>query len=129
VEGRLQFETRRNTRLTVGTLTVLPTGVLQIGSEQDPVAPAMTAELVIADQPLDTDHDPEELGVGLIGLGTVTMHGAVKSPTFVRLATEPVTGATSLQLSGPVSGWRAGDKVVIPDTRQLLSGESRASLP
>jgi hypothetical protein len=125
VEGRLQFETRRNTRLTVGTLTVLPTGVLQIGSEQDPVAPAITAELVIADQPLDTDHDPEELGVGLIGLGTVTMHGAVKSPTFVRLATEPVTGATSLQLSGPVSGWRAGDKVVIPDTRQLLSGESR----
>jgi hypothetical protein len=125
VEGRLHFDTGRNTRLTVGTLTVLPGGTLQMGTEEDPVPPANTAELVIADQPIDTVHDPEQLGVGLIGLGTVTLHGAVKSPTFVRLAAEPITGSDKLEFAEPVKGWRVGDKVVIPDTRQLLTSESR----
>ena len=126
VEGTLRFDTTRNTRLTVGTLTVLPNGTLEIGTQAAPVPAALTAELVIADQPLDRQRDPEQLGIGLIGLGKVTLHGAVKSPTFVRLAQEPVQGATELTLAEPVSGWRVGDKVAIPDTRQLLTGESRS---
>jgi hypothetical protein len=123
VEGTLAFRTDANTRLTVGTLTVLETGRLDIGTEQRPVAAGVTAELVMADRPIDTARDPEQLTGGLIGLGTVRMHGAVKTPTFARLAAEPLTGQRTLTLVGAASGWRAGDKLVLPDTRHLREPE------
>jgi hypothetical protein len=126
VEGGLRFSTARATRLKVGTLTVLPTGTLEIGTESAPIPAALTAELIFADMPLDTRRDPEQFGIGLIGLGTVSLHGAPRIPTFVRLAAEPLKGATQLQLEKSVAGWRVGDKLVLPDTRQLLTGESRA---
>jgi hypothetical protein len=96
---------------------------LEIGSEAKPIAAAATAEVVIADQPLDLQADPDQFGTGLIGMGTITMHGAIKSPTFVRLTSDPKIGATALDLEQPVTGWRSGDNVVLPDTRQLRSGE------
>ena len=52
------------------------------------------------------------------------MHGAEKTPTFVRLSREPRAGHTTLEVEQPVSGWAPGDYVVIPDTRQLRAGES-----
>jgi len=51
------------------------------------------------------------------------MHGAVKTPTFVRLAQEPLAGQTTLTLEQPVAAWSAGDHIVIPDTRQLRENE------
>jgi hypothetical protein len=51
------------------------------------------------------------------------MHGAVKTPTFVRLAAEPVAGNTTLTLSAPVSGWNVGDRIVLPDTRHIKESE------
>src|SRR4030095_2931786 len=41
----------------------------------------------------------------------------------VRLAEEPLTGQTTLTLEQSVTGWKAGDHIVIPDTRQLRQGE------
>ena len=123
VEGVLAFRTDRATRMTVGTITVLDVGRLEIGTADSPVAANVRAELVIADQPIDTTRDPEQLTLGLVGLGTVRMHGTLKTPTFSRTAAEPLVGQTSLQLDQPVSGWNVGDTLVLPDTRQLKQGE------
>ena len=126
VQGRLAFASGRDTRLKVGTLMVLEGGRLEIGSPAVPIAPAATAELIIADRPVDPAVDPDQVGNGLVALGAVTMHGAVKTPTFIRLGREPRAGDTTIDLAGPVSGWAAGDRVVIPDTRQLrLAGAGR----
>jgi hypothetical protein len=123
VEGALTFRTNANTRLTVGTITVFETGSLEIGTVDAPVPADVTAEVVIIDQPIDTARDPEQLTHGIIGLGTVRMHGAVRTPTFSRVTAEPLAGQTTVRLEQAVSGWRPGDKLVVPDTRQLKRNE------
>ena len=123
VEGVLTFRPDRSTRMRVGTMTVLETGRLEVGTADTPVAGNVTAEIVILDQPVDTIRDPDQLTRGLVGLGTVRMHGALKTPTFSRVVAEPLAGQTVLRLSQPVSGWNVGDALVLPDTRQLMQGE------
>lgn len=123
IEGSLGFRPDMRTAMTVGTITVLESGRLEIGTPQAPVAASVDAELVIADQPVDTTRDPEQWTVGLIGLGTIRMHGATKTPTFSRAAAEPLSGHTTLPLEEPVFGWNVGDTIVIPDTRQLRQNE------
>jgi hypothetical protein len=137
VEGALRFRTDVSTRLKVGTLLVAPAGTLEIGTQATPVSPAVTAELIIADRPLaptspDPDTgvvDPKQYGTALIGLGRVTIHGAVKTPTFARLAQEPAAANTTLTVAEPVTGWRAGDTLVLPDTRHLTESQWRAYVP
>ena len=119
IEGVLIFRTDAGTRLVAGVVQVMPTGRLEVGRAGAPVAPGVTAEIVIADQPLDLKADPDQYGTGLIGLGTIRMHGAVVEPTFVRLAAEPLAGQTSLRLpSAPASGWQSA-RLVLPGTNQL----------
>src|SRR5206468_2516366 len=123
VNGALRFATDRNTRLRVGNLMVMEDGNLEIGTADKPVASNVNAEIIINDQTIDRDIDPAQIGTGIEGLGKITMHGSAKSPTFVRLAKEPMAGDTVLMLSEPVSGWMPGDRIVIADTRQLRSNE------
>ena len=127
VEGHLAFETNANTRLKVGTLMVLEGGHLEVGSTSRPIAEGVTAEIVIANRPIDTTIDPGQVGTGLVGLGKVTMHGAIKTPTFIRLSREPLAGDTTLGLEKQVAGWRAGDRLIVPDTRQLRAGQRLAT--
>jgi hypothetical protein len=127
IEGSLGFRPDMRTAMMVGTITVLESGRLEIGTPQAPVAASVDAELVIADQPVDTMRDPEQWTVGLIGLGTIRMHGATKTPTFSRAAAEPLSGHTTLLLEEPVSGWNVGDTIVMPDTRQLRQNERGSS--
>lgn len=119
--GTLRFRTDRTTRIVVGTILVLEGGTLEVGTASNPVGPDFTANIIIADQAIDTAIDPSQYGTGLIGLGEVTMHGASMSSTFVRLAAEPKAGDTTLVLAEPISGWKAGDRLVLPDSRQLNS--------
>ena len=123
VRGRLAFKTDASTRLKVVTIMVLQNASLEIGSPAEPVRPDVTAEIVIEDQPFHADTDPSQIGHGIVALGRVRMHGAIKTPTFLRVSREPLAGQTSLVLERPVTGWKAGDRVVIPDTRQLRSNE------
>jgi hypothetical protein len=123
IEGHLGFKTDTTTRLKVGTLDVLAGGMLEVGTEQAPIAPAVRAEIVIADQDLDPLDDVEQFGTGLIGQGVVRMHGAPLQPTFIRLAAEPLKGQSTLTTEAAVNGWHAGDRLVIPDTRQLRATE------
>ena len=119
--GTLQFRTDASTRLRVTNLLVLEGGTLTIGTTAAPVLAGVKAEIIFNDLPLDTTKDPEQYGHGLIAFGTVTMHGAVLSDTFMELAAEPHAGDTTLTLKAPVTGWKSGDKVALPDTRQLYS--------
>jgi len=123
VSGQLTFRTDVSTRLTVGTLMVMPGAGLQIGTSASPIAGNVTAEIVISDRPIDTGIDPEQFGTGLLGFGRVTMHGAVKSPTFVRLTSEVNAGQSSLSLAAGVSGWHGGDRIVIPGTNQAIGSD------
>jgi hypothetical protein len=84
----------------------------------------VTASIVIADSPLGGSvPDPDQFGTGVTIFGKVTMSGSPRTPTFVRLATEPLKGATTLTLSQPVSGWSVGDRLVLPDTRHIKDSE------
>ena len=128
--GVLRFKTDQNTRLKVGTLLVMPGGTLEVGTEGNPVAEGVTAEIIIRDKPLDlTDdglgvYDPAQFGTSiLIVEGTITMHGAIKDPTFTRLSQEPRAGMTTLSLEQPGMGWKPGDRLILPDTRQLKDWE------
>jgi hypothetical protein len=119
--GTLQFRTDLNTRLRVTNLLVMPDATLTIGTAADPVAAAVKAEIIINDVAIDTSKDPSQYGNGMLVFGKVSMHGAALNETFVRLAAEPLAGDTVLRLSVPVAGWKAGDRIVLPDTRQLYS--------
>src|SRR5262249_2653398 len=107
------------TRLTATNVLVLENGELRIGTAANPVAAGVSAQVVFVDTPLNTATDPQQYGHGLIGLGTVTMHGAALSQTFVALAAEAHAGGTTLQLSQSVTGWAVGDKIVLPDPQQF----------
>jgi hypothetical protein len=47
------------------------------------------------------------------------MHGAAMSTTFLPLAAEAHAGDTTLKLSQAVTGWNVGDRLFLPDTRDL----------
>jgi hypothetical protein len=123
IRGRIRFRADANTRMKTANLMVMDEGYLEVGSASVPVAPNVTAEIIISDRKIDRQLDPAELGTGIESLGKITMHGAMKSPTFVRLAQEPLAGQITLTLDQSVKGWTAGDHIVIPDTRQLREGE------
>ena len=55
--------------------------------------------------------------------GKITMHGAPKTPTFVRAGQEPQAGDNALMLEQTITGWRSGDRLILPDTRQLRSNQ------
>jgi hypothetical protein len=118
--GALRFVTHQSTVLRVGTLLVLPGGTLEIGTASLPVSAAATAQLIFRDIPVNPIADPDQYGTGLLSVdGVVTIHGAIKTPTFARTAIEPRAGHASVSLGPPVSGWRPGDRVFLPDTRQV----------
>ncbi len=123
LRGHLSFKTDADTRLKTGNLMVWDEGALEIGTAGRPVAANVTAEIIIADQPIDRKLDPAELGNGIEALGKISMHGASKLPTFVRVAEEPLAGQATLKLEQPADAWKAGDHIVIPDTRQLRDSE------
>jgi hypothetical protein len=118
--GALRFSIGQSTTLRVGMLLVLPGGALEVGTAAAPVPASVTAQITIKDVPLNASADPDQYGTGLISIdGDVSLHGAVKGPTFVRTAVEPRAGHSTLTLERPVSGWRVGDRIFLPDTRQV----------
>jgi hypothetical protein len=123
LNGRLNFVTSNSTRLTVATLMVMADGHLWIGDLGNPISAGATAEIVIANTALQTQLDPEQYGNGVLAFGKVTIHGAVRTPSFVRVSAEPRAGQSALTVSTAPVGWRNGDKLVIPDTRHLKSNE------
>jgi hypothetical protein len=119
--GTLTFRTDANTRLTVGTMAILDGGSLLVGTTANPVAPNVTADIVIADEAIDLSTDPSSVGTGILGWGAVHMHGATKD-SFIKLASQPSAGDTTLQLAQVPNGWQVGDRLVLPDSRDVYGG-------
>lgn len=117
--GSLKFRTDKSTRLSLVTLQVMEQGLLEIGSEAAPVASNVTAEIVFRDVPFNLDIDPGQFGHGLMNHGTVRMHGRPIKNTFLRVANELAAGDSVITMSGDVSDWKAGDKLIFPDSTQV----------
>jgi hypothetical protein len=122
----LTFRTDINTQLVVGNFLVLQGGSLVVGTPANPIAASVTANIVIANQAINTNTDPSQFGTGLIVLGTLTMHGTAKTP-YATLSQEAHAGDTALHLASAVSGWQPGDDPILPDTRQLNYGGNYGS--
>ena len=131
VDGKLAFAPGVNTRLKVTNLQVMAgemgmgtPGILEVGTSAAPIAAGVTAEIVIANSPIGGSvADPLGFGTGIHVLGKATMHGTLRTPTFVRLGAEPRAGQSTLTLSEAVSGWQVGDRLVLPDTRHIKESE------
>lgn len=121
--GTLAFATNQSTKLVVGNLLVKDDGTLEIGREGQPVPFGVSAELLIADQALDTSGaDPRQYGTGIIVLGTIRTEGMQKTP-YARLTGDLAQGASVLTLQTAPTGWRVGDRVVLPDTHDWNENE------
>jgi uncharacterized protein DUF4082/Big-like domain-containing protein/PASTA domain-containing protein/G8 domain-containing protein len=135
IDGKLAFAPGVDTRLKVTNLQVMAgemgmgtPGVLEVGTMAAPIAAGVTAEILIANTPLGGGvADPLGFGTGITIIGKATMHGTLRTPTFVRLATEPRAGHTTLTLSQAASGWQVGDRLVLPDTRHIKETEVTGS--
>lgn len=125
INGSLIFSTTASTRLRIATITVMPTGLLQIGAADNPVNADVKAEILFTNTAPDLSIDPRQYGTGLLVLGKVDMHGAEMPQTWSRLTFEPRAGNAALQVEpGAAAGWRAGDTLVLPDTRQYLTTDA-----
>lgn len=82
VEGTLIFSPTRDTRLEVTTLLVTPLGRLEIAPQA-----SRSAEIVIRDQIINTNLEPDTMGNGVLVMGKANIQGQPKT-TFARLAQE-----------------------------------------
>jgi hypothetical protein len=125
--GTLKFHRSINTRLTCIVAMICDGGTWDQGTYLDPIHADVTSHVVFTDVLHDTASDPERLSNGLIALdgATVRICGAAKT-TFLRTAASsgdgPQSGDSTIKLASTPSGWRAGDLLVIPDTRLLAQG-------
>lgn len=112
VGGTLRFKPDVNTKLIVDTLVAH--GPLEIGTAMQPIAPGVTAKLVIRSPRTPFDHavDPLELTRGVIAMTPVSIYGSPKRE-ISSLAVLPEAGATSLQLDVDPTNWVVGDEVLV----------------
>ncbi len=120
--GKLEFAIDRNTRLTLTTMIVFEGGTFQIGTQSNPLPVDYTAEIVVADVPLDLVNDPGQYGNGLLFFGKVDIFGNAVDRTWFRLLNQARAGDTQLKFYPQVpAGWKVGDTIILPDTRQVPS--------
>ncbi len=120
--GMLTFATSATTKMTVRNLMVFDGGTLNIGTDSAPVTGL--AEIVFPNVPLPTfANDPYEWSNGLLTLGdsigcTFNACGSTRDG-FYQLATDPVTGNSSVTINTAAAGWRVGDILLVSDSRYL----------
>jgi G8 domain len=112
VEANGTLVLRSNTTLLADMIFGLPGSHLEGGT---PSAPLQNVEIIGRNGALDRNNDPEQFGRGLVWFGSVRLHGVPKTP-FVRLGQEPHAGQG--QLFASTTGWRPGDRLVLPGTSQ-----------
>ena len=117
--GRLVI--RSNTTLIADMIFGLPGSRLEGGT---PAQPLENVQIIGRNGALNRAADPEEFGRGLVWLGSVRLHGVPKTP-FARLTEEPRAGQG--QIFAQTTGWRPGDRLVLPDTTQPGNGDSKFS--
>jgi hypothetical protein len=137
VSGTLSFARDRDTQLDVGLIKVqagedcteegfacdaahpaadvarLAEAALEVGTPEEPIPAGRTAliRLVYVDG-LDRDSCPAIVCCG----GRMDFHGAPLSRAWVRLGATANKGDGVITLSEPVSGWKAGDRIIVTMT-------------
>jgi hypothetical protein len=119
VAGTLKVSRTFDTVCRFIHLTVLPGGTLDAGTATDPVLTHV--EFVIRDIPINTEKDPYQWGNGIINLGRQYRVGRRVAQPWAELTEDVDAGAASLHLAVP-EGWRVGDELLLPDTRQIGRG-------
>jgi hypothetical protein len=136
VGGSLRFATDRDTRLDVGLIKIqageqcvedgFACDVHLAAPELKEVLPLL--EVGTVDQPVDAGHtarirlvyfdgtDKETLPAIISCGGRMEFHGAPMSRTWLKLGATAKAGDAEVTLAEPVSGWKAGDRVIITAT-------------
>ena len=112
VEANGTLVLRSNTSVMADMIFGLPGSRLEGGTPQ---APLDNVQIIGRNGPLNRSADPEEYGRGLVWFGSVRLHGVPKTP-FARVTQEPRAGQG--QIFAPTTGWRTGDRLVVPGTHQ-----------
>ncbi len=119
-QAEMRWATNQDTRLRATHIQVLPHGILTIGSAGSPISASHVAEIIIRDVALDVNgSDPSQYGNGLNVFGTMKVHGTSMDRSYLRFANDAHLGQTTLQLEQSPVGWKIGDRLIIPDTRQI----------
>jgi len=117
VAGTLRVARDRDTVLRFTHLFVLPGGVLDVGTQADPIPAGRRVELIVRNVPIDTLRDPFQWGNGLLNFGRQTRVGAAKT-AWAPLTGDALAGAGAITLGADPAGWQIGDELLLPDTRQ-----------
>jgi hypothetical protein len=120
VAGTLRIDPSVDTTLRVTHLQVLAGGRIDWN-----VPCGKHLDVIINDVAIDTRIDPFQWGNGIINFGTFRVVGCERSRSFTTAATDIPAGATSITLDALPAGWRVGDELIIPDTRQQEQYEYR----
>ncbi len=135
VGGVLRFAKDRDTLLCVGLIKVqpgddlseegfdchgpsksapgLPQPVLEVGSANEPISEAHHAVIRLAYvDGMNRESCPALVSCG----GRVELHGAPLSRAWVKLGADATRGSNEVSLQEPVTGWKAGDRVLLPTT-------------
>jgi hypothetical protein len=138
VAGTLRFDPDVDTRLDVGLIKIQAgqdpgesgfdceehvTGVkseseravLEVGTADHPIAAGHTALIRLV---LINGLDPENCPAIVCCGGRMDFHGAELSRSWVKLGAAAAKGSTAVTLAGPVTGWRAGDRVILTATHK-----------
>jgi hypothetical protein len=138
VGGTLRFAPDRDTRLDVGLIKIqageecvedgFTCDVHLTAPEEGAVRPAL--EVGTADRPVEAGRtakirlvhfegmNPETLPSIISCAGRMEFHGAPMSRTWVKLGATAKPGDVEVVLSEPVTGWKAGDQVILTATKR-----------
>src|SRR5262249_16584931 len=146
VAGVLRFATDKNTRLDVGLLKIQANEeCMEEGFDCDarphPIdekRPRPALEVGMPDQPISAKHTARIRLVSLAGMnkdslpapawrgGRMDLHGAPLSQAWVKLGATAKSGDDKVTLAEAVTGWRAGDRVVVTATAHKYRTESQS---
>lgn len=117
VDGTLAWATDQDTRLYLDTMLSEPTGRIEVGTDDAPIAEGVRAEIIIiADDEMDVDGvDVRQVGRGIVPHGPTRMVGTHKT-AFVALLQDAHAGDTTLTLAEVPTGWAIGDTLVLAGT-------------
>lgn len=124
--GTFRVTKDSNTTLRVSELIIEHGGTMDWGTEASPVTATAIIEFsgtLDAGTVGSPGTDPDQFGVGLVGMGTVSIHGAVKTP-YLRLTAALAASATSASLASVPTNWNSGDAWVLPDSTQRTFGNN-----
>ncbi|MBI3857039.1 MAG: G8 domain-containing protein, partial [Planctomycetes bacterium] len=137
IGGTLRFDPDRETRLNAGLINIQPgesageTGfdcadhppaaaagdppaALEVGSAEQPIAVGKTATIRLhLIEGMDKGSFP---AIVCCGGGRMELHGAPLSRTWLKLGKPAAAGDREVALEEAVSGWKAGDRVIVTST-------------